>query len=436
MKYIYIALFLLSCNEYNKTSQDQLDSTVSTKSNKNHSLADEITQISLKDDFDFELAAEITQSLTEDLKDKSIVFLGEADHYHYEKFLYRLRFIEKLAEMGYTNIYAEIGYADGIMVNRFLETGDEDYLKHVGLYGFVYGESLKYSNVNFIKEVVRYLKKLREIKLKFPSLKYHGFDLDMRPGTAFVFLDEYLQKNRFKRRSTNTLLRVQTEISKAKKAIELEDKLKYIEKAYIIAKRDLNIDQEFLFHLVQFKNSLMYQIKSLVKGRSVETIYEDLQWREDRMVEIMLHHEKKNYFKEKSIYLGHNGHLSKSNAANANGERYTYWDIIGAWITDRYKDQVFAIWELIATGEHSGHGCPNFYKTCDVKLIPESLEDLIFNNIEKEYPLYFKNTKVMHAFDNELKTTVQGDYTSKGKYSEYLDAYYFIPVVRDVNFKR
>ena len=226
MKYIFLFFILFSCNESKNTNdssntvakEDNTIENVSTSIAINNKLVNEISRISVKDNFDQALSPEITQKLLNSLENKSIVYLGESDHYFHEKFLYRLRFIEALAEQGYTNIYAELGYADGVMVNKYLESGDEDYLKQVGLYGFSYGRELKYSNRNFVKEVVNYLRKLRDLKIKYPKLQYHGFDLDMNPGTAYVFFDQYLKKRRIKSSGQSRIEKIYTLLERSKKS--------------------------------------------------------------------------------------------------------------------------------------------------------------------------------------------------------------------------
>ena len=135
--------------------------------------------------------------LIKSAQEHKIIFIGEADHYYHEKFKYRLKFIEFYLSQGFYNIIAEIGQEDGLMVNAFLNSGDEDYLKKVGLYGFHFGQELQYNQRNLTKELVRYYKALRKLKQKYPKLNYGGYDLDMFPGTFLLSLSYYQQMKFF-----------------------------------------------------------------------------------------------------------------------------------------------------------------------------------------------------------------------------------------------
>ena len=70
------------------------------------------------------------------LDEKRFVFLGEPDHYIAEKYDYRLALIRALVGEGYRHIGMEMGFSDGVRIDRYLETGDERHLDRVATYGY------------------------------------------------------------------------------------------------------------------------------------------------------------------------------------------------------------------------------------------------------------------------------------------------------------
>jgi erythromycin esterase-like protein len=387
-----------------------------------------------------ELPSSLKKNLEYDLVDKRMVFLGESDHYFHEKFKYRLKFIEALLEQGFYNIVAELGVADGKMVNAFLETGDEKYLKQVGLYGFRYGNELVYREGNFVKEVVRYYKKLRLLKQKYPQLTYSGFDLDIYPGTFLLEYDSFKETDLFTELLSNKsfrsfivlIERIKKNADNINKYPEVKDIISLVHEAQFLselfpveykAHDSLN---DFLFDFYVFKESVLFKKLMLEKNYSSESFY----WREQRMFKIMAQRFKKDPPTHKYIFLGHNGHLLKTDELDENGERYTPWDTIGAWITKAYPSEVYAIWSLIGQGEHSGHGCP-FGNTCSFEAKENSLEESLLE-ISPQKEIYFRNSEVIQQYESKIFTLVNASSPAWGLYGAYADAFYFIPVVQDL----
>ena len=176
---LIIATFLLNISAHANLSD------VKSWIEKNH----------VKDKVNKVLSNGIKASLRRDIPGNKFVFLGEADHYFHEKYTYRIAFIKELLKLGYYNIYEEMGTASARRANLFLETGNEDYLKQIGLFGFKYGEPLKYRDIVQVKESVRFFKELRKLKKSYPKLKFAGFDLDMRPGTAYLDFDKFSNRS-------------------------------------------------------------------------------------------------------------------------------------------------------------------------------------------------------------------------------------------------
>ena len=59
------------------------------------------------------------------LENKRIVYLGEEDHWIHEKSDYRLLLLQYLVSRGWRYIGEELGWSDGIQIDRYLETGEE-----------------------------------------------------------------------------------------------------------------------------------------------------------------------------------------------------------------------------------------------------------------------------------------------------------------------
>ena len=62
--------------------------------------------------------------LDELLEGKRIVYLGEEDHWIREKNSYRLLLLRYLFSRGWRWLGEELGWSDGMRINRYLETGE------------------------------------------------------------------------------------------------------------------------------------------------------------------------------------------------------------------------------------------------------------------------------------------------------------------------
>lgn len=368
--------------------------------------------------------------LKPNVKGKRFVYLGESDHYFEEKFTYRLKFIEYLLSQGFSHILDELGVSDGEMVQRYLETGDEDYLKQVGLYGFQYGKPLGESKRNFVISSKRYMRKLRSLKLKYPSLVYGGFDLDMVPGTAYLQLDDFFSKYQF------PFLENFKELVERSKSFEGEEQLKLLKKSYSVflsLKPKLKIqlgELEFVHFELIFRN-FVASIEMRERFLPANYSRKDLDWREKQMFKNMLARFQLDPAEQKYVLLGHNGHLTKTVEQYKNLNGVQQWYAIGSWISDRFPDQVYAIWSLIGRGEHSGHGCEE-RKTCYFSSPRSTLEYKLLG-YEAEKTLLFSTQLPRFLQSKKLvKTYVNGIEILEGPLALQADAIYFIPKVNDV----
>ncbi len=364
------------------------------------------------------------------IQGKKFVFLGEPDHYFEEKYAYRLKFIECLLSKGYTHILDEMGVSDGEMVQKYLETGDEDFLKKVGLYGFKYGMPLQESERNFAISSKRYIRKLRALKQKYPQLTYGGFDLDMAPGTAYIQLDKFFINFNY---AFLAQLKYYIEASKVRAGNQQLLLLKKAHKVYLSLKdklfKKIGNMPGIQFDLI-FRN-LVKSVELREKFKSSQDFYKIFDWREKEMFKNMTARFKLDLPKQKYILLGHNGHLTKTVNKYMDLGGVQQWYAIGSWINDKFPEDVFAIWSLIGQGEHSGHGCSNG-QTCYFTAPKTTLEyDLL--KVEANQTLLFStNHTSFKNSKNLIKFLENGLEIFQGPIHKQADAIYFIPNVNDL----
>lgn len=364
------------------------------------------------------------------IKNKKFVFLGEADHFFEEKYTYRLKFIEYLLSQGFTHILDEMGVSDGEMVQKYLETGNEDFLKKVGLYGFKYGQDLSESKRSFVLSSKRYIRKLRVLKKKYPKLIYGGYDLDMMPGTTYLQLDNF-----FKKYSFSFTKRLEDLINSSKKDEGLQQ-VKSLESSYlefikIKPKLLRNIAKKELIHLELILRNFVSSVDLREKFKSDQDMFKVFEWREKQMFKNMISRSKLDPKNQKYILMGHNGHLTKTVKDYRDLDGKEQWYAIGSWVHDNYPNQSYAIWSLIGHGEHSGHGCDGG-KTCYFSAPETTLEyDLL--RFENEKTLLFSTQfKSFTANNKIIRTLVNGIEILSGPLSLQADAIYFIPEVSDM----
>lgn len=78
---------------------------------------------------------QLFSALDDRLEGKRVVYPGEADHFVAQRMEFRLILIRYLMEKGFRNIGMEMGISDGRRMDRYVETGDPQHLRRVGLYG-------------------------------------------------------------------------------------------------------------------------------------------------------------------------------------------------------------------------------------------------------------------------------------------------------------
>lgn len=130
------------------------------------------------------------------LRDKRIVYLGEANHFIREKVDYRLLFLRALHGHGFDTVLEEIAWSDGVWIDRFLRTGDASALEHIGTFGHhaparddrddapagILAAHLERQPTRGLAfEGRRFLRALREIG----AFRFYGFDVDYDAGAGY-----------------------------------------------------------------------------------------------------------------------------------------------------------------------------------------------------------------------------------------------------------
>ncbi len=93
-------------------------------------------ELPLRSESNFERLAALDTAIAA----KRIVYLGEPDHFIHEKYDYRLLMLRYLVSRGWNHIGEEMGLVDGYRINKFLASGDSDYLDRVPMYGYKGGQ--------------------------------------------------------------------------------------------------------------------------------------------------------------------------------------------------------------------------------------------------------------------------------------------------------
>jgi erythromycin esterase-like protein len=149
---------------------------------------------------------ELTAFLSGALREKRLLFVGEADHFIREKIEYRLAFAEAALRAGFDCFGEELGRSDGLRIDRYLR-GETDSLDDITLFGnrreirpdrddsptgILQPSYEKPADARFRFEHERLLTGLRALREQAPDLSLFGFDVDGLPGGAYADLERWL----------------------------------------------------------------------------------------------------------------------------------------------------------------------------------------------------------------------------------------------------
>lgn len=313
------------------------------------------------------------------LENKRVVYLGEEDHWIHEKSDYRLLLLRYLISRGFRFIGEELGWSDGIRIDRYMEMGDEAHLEKIATYGYR-GELrndredkatgiLKSSNQNypvseFKREQLRLTRALRDICIDYANdngrIHFFGFDIDAVAGGGYKDIEEIL--NPYKDEPDvshilSLLSRVPGETLEAEinRLRIVSDTMNSMEANLrkLLGEKQNNMLVECVITLMdsfefnRIANSAMnYNELNIAMAAREEVMY--------RHVKFILSRMKPT---DKLVLMGHNRHLSKNieliNNVGASPPGGKLVPSIGTYINRLLPEEVFSIWQLHDRGSSS-----------------------------------------------------------------------------------
>jgi erythromycin esterase-like protein len=149
---------------------------------------------------------EYLSCLDDAVANADIVVLGELNHFVHEKTDFRLYFCRYLLSRGFASLAEELGWSDGVRVDRYLNGGGDEELRRLPSFGYDGHKRddrndrptgiLKrafdsYPTALFVAEQSRFYCGLRRTA-STNGLPYFGFDIDGSPGGAYEDVDGIL----------------------------------------------------------------------------------------------------------------------------------------------------------------------------------------------------------------------------------------------------
>lgn len=385
-----------------------------------------------------------------------VVFLGEPDHYITEKLEYQFAMIKRLfMKDGFTAVGVEMGRSDAARINAYIQTGNEQVLDSVALFGnlsqirvrrdlpkgLLAGKTSlegKQASEQTKQASKIFWKKIRELNVQRTAgskpLSVFGFDVDVYVGGAYVDLDNRLksvtgpavQKLRFLIYNAKTERR-KTEIRNLKNALEFAIKnrrhlsLTLQEKEYrqiISVLRQLIESFEFID--VAFENPTNEQWLEIVAKRE-----KTMMWQMDEQLR----------GSDKIVLIGHNDHLAQNSKVTSLGDSSApfaaTWYKIGTYLKEKLGKQVYGIWMLYGGGARSwGPECPTAW--CSIHIRPNTINaDLAELASGKPFLFVFPE---FQSVPDEMKRVrdyqFNGKVINSTKIRDQADAILFVPVVR------
>ena len=291
------------------------------------------------------------------LDGKRFVFLGEPDHFVHEKYAFRLLFIRQLVDRGWRHIGMEMGHADGLRVDRYLQTGDLPTLEQVGLYGLRDSLAQEHGIRGFLDAEFAFADALRQLSMADDArpLRYFGYDLDMVPGSGSLDIEARLADVPEAAPWLDRLREArEQDLDERVPALEaLADELASDGHPVhgALASGALEAVRLDLLALIE---SYRFQLRSM---KSEAIGYDDFARREETMFTLFDAYVDGLDADEPVILMGHDLHLGRrwqgAGFEELTGDlAYGLWPTIGAHVTERFGDEVFVIWMLYDHGQH------------------------------------------------------------------------------------
>jgi erythromycin esterase-like protein len=378
------------------------------------------TAIPLTLDRDGAVDADVLAPLVEG---KRFVFVGEPDHFITEKYDVRLMFLRALHGLGFRHLGMEMGRADGLRVDRYLETGDEDTLLEVGLYASARRlVDRRQPLPGFLAEELEYSRALRGLGEGDERLHYFGYDLDMLPGSG----------------AEDVQARVAGTPAAAELLARLDDALDDDDPAEALARLLVEVrapgspfvtgvrDPHLLaLDLFSLSESLWFH----ERFRDNPTLVTD--WfvkREQAMFQIMDAQLEELGPDARIVLTGHNMHLGRTwkgaRWSELDETAFTLWPTIGHHVTSRFPDEVLAVWMVYDHGEHNPHDA--ITRAVPVSSLPSSVEALLAQVPHEAFLLPLRSDDPRARWLDGQKTFRVNGGRAEGPLAQMADALCFV----------
>ena len=403
------------------------------------------------------------------IEGKKIALIGEQDHFVHQKYDYRTLVARYLFSHGWRWFGEEMGFSDGLLVDRFLKTGDQRHLDNVSIYGnrnelridrnddptgiLKDGwSSEEFPQREFNAEQFRFARALAQLQYSSPpgrdSIRFFGFDCDALVGRGYRDLEEILapfEGDELVRKLRGVLARVPGE-TRAEEISRLR------------SSRDLIVaEKPHLEGLVGAENFALLEQSAFCLAESfayTEVAYPATTWKElnrgfaireqvmHRNMELIISRADKTQagkpVPQKFALMSHNEHLAKDifsikrkGGAGPGGGRV---ESIGTCLERTMPGQVFSIWMLCGRGRDSQ---PLSYMSNEVQSPNGTLNEML-SDIGAAFVLPINEADSLPTLlQREIKFVSNGNVVHRTVITRQTDAIFFVREVtplRDVAY--
>jgi len=380
---------------------------------------------------------------------KRIVYLGEPDHFIHEKYDYRLLMLRYLVSRGWNHIGEEMGLVDGYRINKFLASGDSDYLDRVPMYGYKGGQRadrddsatgllkdsfLAFPLAPFVAEQRSFVRGLRDIAIvNSGQLSFFGFDIDAQPGAGYEVLAEMLAPvadDALETKILGTLARVPGE-TRVEEVARLDIAIQMIDAELATLSQLLGSTRSA--DVVRFARALrdsFHYTQAAYPASDWPSLNVGMALREEAM-----HRNVRARFAEagtgaKSVLMSHNLHLAKDfdriKGSFGAGPGGGYVPALGTYLKRMLPADVFSVWMLC----NRGRDCQPFsFCTSEIKPVDGSLNSILSEiGPALILPLH-TDGPIPALLDSKMLVQMDGQPGVRATIAEQADAIFFIDEV-------
>ncbi len=387
------------------------------------------------------------------LAGKRIVFIGEQDHFVHQKYDYRMVVARYLFSRGWRWFGEEMGWSDGIRVDKYLASGNAEFLDRVATYGDRsamrtdrnddptgilkdYWSPERFPQRQFKAEQVRFARGLYELKGsrgREGRIRFFGFDCDALPGGGYIDIEEILRpfaNDDLVTRLLRALARIPGE-SIAQEVARLRSvqdliitHIPHLEA--LLGRQSLALLEPSAFCLARSfaYTAVAYPAKTWGELNRGFAIREEAM---HRSMERLLSRADSN---DKFALMSHNMHLAKEAASmevsGGAGPGGGQVEPIGTFLACGMPAQVFSIWMLCGRGRDSQ---PLSYMSDEVRSPKDSLNEMLCD-VGPAFVLPLSRSDSLPAvLDRKISFVSNGNIVNRAVIPRQTDAIFF---VRDV----